>query len=308
LGFLYTQKQQYDQALAESERAIALAPNNAESYFGQAHVLLWAGRPEEVTKSVEQAMRLNPRYNNPFLSAHLGMAYNMMGRATEAVVTLKEVVSRLPDNLVFYRALADSYVHQWDSQQSQDPQTLAQALAVAQRAVTLNDAVPMSHMILGIVYLWQQRYDQALVEGERGVALNPPMSDPYAILAETLSRVGQSEEALQMVEQALRRKPPIPDQHLNSVGTAYYFAGKPEEAISPLKQYLARYPGQLGAHLTLTAVYSELGKDAEAQAEAAAVLRLNPQFSLEVHKQRVPIKDSAVLERHIAALRKAGLQ
>jgi hypothetical protein len=41
---------------------------------------------------------------------------------------------------------------------------------------------------------------------------------------------------------------------------------------------------------------------------AAEVLRLNPKFSLAVHRQRMPIKDPAVLERHIAALRKAGLK
>ncbi len=33
----------------------------------------------------------------------------------------------------------------------------------------------------------------------------------------------------------------------------------------------------------LAAVYSELGQAVEAQAEAAEVLRLNPQFSLAVH-------------------------
>ena len=94
--------------------------------------------------------------------------------------------------------------------------------------------------------------------------------------------------------------------HLFSVGAAYYLAGRPEEAIVPLKQYLTRYPNILLGHLMLAAVYSELGKDAEARAEAAEVLRLNPKFSLEVHKERVPIKDPAMLERHIAALRKAG--
>jgi|GEM_PF-4487093 len=47
---------------------------------------------------------------------------------------------------------------------------------------------------------------------------------------------------------------------------------------------------------------------AEAQAEAAEVLRINPKFSLAVHKQRAPIKDPAGLERHIAALRRAGLK
>ena len=64
----------------------------------------------------------------------------------------------------------------------------------------------------------------------------------------------------------------------------------------------------LPAHLMLATVYSELGQAAEARAEAAEVLRLNPQFSLEVHRQHMPIKDPAVLERHVTALRKAGLK
>jgi hypothetical protein len=51
----------------------------------------------------------------------------------------------------------------------------------------------------------------------------------------------------------------------------------------------------------------QMGVD-EARAEAAEVLRLNPKFSLEVHKERAPIKDPGMLERHIAALRKAGLK
>ncbi len=143
---------------------------------------------------------------------------------------------------------------------------------------------------------------------ERGVALAPNEAGSYAALAETLSRVGRPEEAVAMAEQALRRKPVVADEHLSSVGVSYYLAGRPEEAIAPLKRYLTRYPNILRAHLTLAAVYSELGREAEARAEGAEVLRINPKFSLEVHKQRMPIKDPAVLERHIAALRKAGLK
>jgi tetratricopeptide (TPR) repeat protein len=111
-----------------------------------------------------------------------------------------------------------------------------------------------------------------------------------------------------MVEQALRRKPFVADWYLDSVGAAYYLAGRTEEAIAPLKQFLSRYPNILGPHLTLAAVYSELSREAEAQTEVAEVLRINPKFSLEVHKQRAPIKDPAMLERHIAALRKAGIK
>jgi hypothetical protein len=58
----------------------------------------------------------------------------------------------------------------------------------------------------------------------------------------------------------------------------------------------------------LAAIYSELGKEAEAQAEVVEVLRINPQFSLEVHRQRVPVKDPAILEGYLTALRQAGLK
>ncbi|NOT55355.1 MAG: hypothetical protein HOP18_12175 [Deltaproteobacteria bacterium] len=75
-----------------------------------------------------------------------------------------------------------------------------------------------------------------------------------------------------------------------------------------MQRHLSRYPNILHIRLMLAAVYSELGQATEVRAEVAEVLRLNPKFSLEVHKQRMPIKDPAVLERHIAALRKAGLK
>ncbi len=307
LGNVHVLKQQYDQAIAEGERAIALDPNNADSYAMHALTLNNAGRPEDALRLVEQAMRLNPHYP-PFYLHMLGVAYSLTGRYTEAVATEQEFLSRSPNHPVSHLVLALSYLWQWASQQNPDGQTLAQALAAAQRGLALNDSLPAGHLVLGYVYLGQKQYEQAIAEMERAVALDPNNAIGYAVLAETLSRVGRPEEAVGMAEQALRRKPSIADQHLNHVGVAYYLAGQPEEAIAPLKQFLTRYPNILGAHLTLAAVYSELGRAAETRAEAAEVLRLNPQFSLEVHRQREPIKDPALLKRQLAALRKAGLK
>jgi tetratricopeptide (TPR) repeat protein len=307
LSNVYAQQQQYDQAIAEGVRAIALDPNNADSYNRQGAALNFAGRPEEALPMMEQAMRLNPHYP-PFYLGDLGWTYHLTGRYAEAVATLQETLSRSPNLMVYHYYLAESYVQQWASQQEADVQTLEQALAAAQRTLALHDSSSMGHAILGTVYLWQKQYEQAITEMERAITLDPNIAEGYAFLAQVLSRVGRLEEAVGMGEQALRRKPVILDWHLGSVGAAYYLAGQTEEAIVPLKQYLTRYPNILGAHLTLAAVYSELGREAEARAEAAEVLRINPQFSLEVHKQRAPIKDPATSERHLAALRKAGLK
>jgi adenylate cyclase len=307
LSNVYTSEQQYDQAITEGERAIALDPNYADSYAVQANVLILAGRPEEALQSVEQAMRLNPRYPFWYLF-QVGLAYQMTGRYAEAIAMQKEVISQNPNFFYAHLQLASSYLWQWGSQQSPAGQTLEPAVAAGQRALALNDSLHWNHIVLGWIYLYQQQYDQALAEMERAVALVPTEAGSYAALAAVLSYMGGTEDALEAAARALRLKSLMVDVHLDSVGAAYATAGRPEEAIAPLQRYISRYPNILGAHLTLAAVYSELGQAAEARAEAAEVLRLNPRFSLEVHKERVPIKDPAVLERHIAALRKAGLK
>ena len=307
LGNVYAVTQQYDQALAESERASALDSNNADSYNYQANALNIVGRPEEALQMVRRAMRLNPRYP-PIYLYHLGWAYGLTGRHAEAAATLKEFLSRSPNASGAYIFMALNYVDQWASQQNPDSQTLAQAEAAACRTLALNASDPVSHAFLGSVYLWQKHYEQAIAEMEQAITPNFNLADIYALLAAALGGIGRAEEAIAMVEQALRRKPFVVDWHLGSVGAAYYLAGRPEEAITPLKQYLTRYPNILGAHLDLAAVYSELGREAGARAEAAEVLRINPKFSLEVHKERVPIKDAATLERVYAALQKAGLK
>src|SRR5262245_27567949 len=108
LGGLYAMKQQYEQALAKSEQAIALDPNNSNSYHVHAHILNWAGRPDEAIQMMKQAMRLNPRYP-PIYLYQLGWAYNLSGRYTEAITTLKAFLSRSPNHLAAYIDLATGY-------------------------------------------------------------------------------------------------------------------------------------------------------------------------------------------------------
>jgi hypothetical protein len=81
-----------------------------------------------------------------------------------------------------------------------------------------------------------------------------------------------------------------------------------EEVLAPAKRALSISPGNLGAHLILAVSYSALGREEEARAEVAEVLRINANFSLDVLRQMAPNKDRALLERHLAAMRQAGLK
>ena len=191
---------------------------------------------------------------------------------------------------------------------SQDPQqNLEQAFAAAQKAIALNDSLPWAHIALGAVYLWQKQPEQAHAAAERAIALDPNLADGYGLLAAILNTVGKPEEAIGVAEKAIRLGF-HPHWYLFDLGHAYCLTGRYAEAIATLKQFVSRTPNVLHAQLVLASAYSEAGREEEARTAAAEVLRISPKFSLEVMRQRAPNTDPAVIERQVAALRKAGLK
>ena len=81
-----------------------------------------------------------------------------------------------------------------------------------------------------------------------------------------------------------------------------------EEAIAAYKKVLHHNPDDMLAHTGLAATYSLLGREEEARAAAAEVLRIEPKFSVEYIVKTLPFKNEADTERLVNALRKAGLK
>jgi adenylate cyclase len=213
-----------------------------------------------------------------------------------------------PEYARAYAALGMAYWFAWGSQWSQDPQTLQRARGLVQKALALDGALPEAHAVLGQILVWQREHDQAIAELERAITLDPNYAYGYVNLGNILSIAGRPEEAVEAVKKAMRLNPRYPPLYPWALGQAYCLAGQHEEGIAALKSALARNPDMWFAHGDLATCYIAVGREKEAQAEAAEILRIIPKFSLEIHKQRVPIKDPATLEHHLAALRKAGLK
>ncbi len=191
---------------------------------------------------------------------------------------------------------------------SQDPQSLEGAFELAQRAISLDDSVSEAHALLGKVHLWKRHHDLAIAELEKTLSLNRNYADGLTGLGEALYFAGRPEEAIGLVKKAMRLNPKYPVWYLLNLGHAYFLTGRYEEAITTLKRVINRNPNFWPAYIYLAASYVELGQEEKARIEASEVLRINPNFSLEAGRQRLPYKDKAVLEHLFDILRKAGLE
>jgi tetratricopeptide (TPR) repeat protein len=86
--------------------------------------------------------------------------------------------------------------------------------------------------------------------------------------------MGKYEEALSWLDKAVRLDPIPLDWYFNVVGHCYLHMGKLEKALEELKKN--RNQQDITNHIRLAAVYSLLGRQEDASAEAEEILRLNP--------------------------------
>ena len=219
-----------------------------------------------------------------------------------------EAIELDPTFAAAYAEKSVTYFSNFIMPMSQDPKVLEAALEEAERAVVLDDSLPLARARLGWVYLAKMRHEEAITEGRRAIALDPNDADSYAQLGNILNWAGKPEEGIGLIEKAMRLNPHYPFSYLFYLGHAYYLLGRNDEAIALMKRVVTRAPYFLPVHRHLAVLYQESGRQEEARAEVAAVLRIFPGASIEDSRQRcLYVREAALLERFFDGLRKAGM-
>jgi tetratricopeptide (TPR) repeat protein len=152
-----------------------------------------------------------------------------------------------------------------------------------------------------------RRHDEAIAECEKAVSQDPNFSMAYMILAGHLFYAGRAKDALAPMQTALRLNPKPPYWFFFTSAGVYYHNGMYEEAVTEVKKGLEIAPNSVFLHYRLAASYSALGKEKEARAEIAELLRLNPKLTLADYSKALPYKNQSDLDTVLNDLRKAGL-
>jgi adenylate cyclase len=268
---------------AETERALLKPPaaweaydyylRGAEAFFSYMNGRTRASR-HEARRLLEQSLAIDPDYARA--AAMLSWTY----------------VNAYVEN-AYVGPLDDDY---------HSPAALDRALELAETAVRLDPRLPQARAQLGDVLQWKRRHDAAIAEFERAFALNPNFIDWR--YARALTHAGEHARAIEVSEANLRLDP---SQAEVMMGFANYMLKQHAEAARVFRECALRRPFVLWPHVWLAAAYAQLGQLEEARAEAAEVLRINPEFTIESPKRFSVFKDPKDTAHLLDGLRKAGL-
>ncbi len=262
----------------EEVKAAARGTNNLEAYLKclQANELMARINPESnalAKQLAEEAIALDPKY---------AWAYYALGKTFTFDVWLGTTESH--------------------------KQSIVKAADLLQKAIALDGTLAEAYSRLGFLYSMTRQYDKGIAEAEKAVALNPNSATAHFFLGKALFFAGRAEESIPEYKKAIRFNPIPPGAYAWSLGLSYARTGQYEEALPWCEKAVRQEPNDLLARIMMTVVYSWSGREKEARAEAAEVLRIQPKFSLGKFAKKLTDNDLEYKERFVGALRKAGLK
>jgi TolB-like protein/cytochrome c-type biogenesis protein CcmH/NrfG len=240
-------------------------------------------------------------------------AFELFNRLTkegnaQARKILEEAIALDPEYSRLYMGLALVHFYDvWLGTTGSPDQSLARAFELAQKAISLDDSNAAAYGTLGLIYVMKRQYDKAIAECERAVSLDPNSAENLMRLGWVLTWAGRAEEAIPYIQNAIRLNPLPPASYFVQLAVSYRDSGQYEKAIEACKKALQREPNTHFAYIHMTISYIRLGREEEARASAAEILRINPKFSLERYAKILPFP-KPVADRVIEDLRKAGFK
>ncbi len=187
------EKRQYDAAVRDLEKAVALNPGEAVVHNSLGLALGRVGRPAEAIAHFRKAIELTPDYPDPY--SNLGTALAGMGKGEEAIAQFEKAIQLNPEYAEAHAGLGTLLTA---------ADRLPQAIPHLERAVQLkpDDARAQANLALALARGWKAK--DAIPHAEQAVKLTggqePEMLD---LLGSLYAEVGRFPEAAKTERKAL---------------------------------------------------------------------------------------------------------
>lgn len=202
--------------------------------------------------------------------------------------------------------LALVYMDEYAYGYSPRPSSLERSLAASRRALEIDASNQMARWFRARALFYQHEVDQAVAEAQKAVDLNLNNATVLAAAGMFISYAGQWDRGKQLFDRAVALDPYPPGWYYFPRFTYYYKVGDYQEALAQARKI--NLPGFFWTHMALACAYAQLGRKAEAEVEAKAVLAAYPDFPNKVRDELRKYNHSPeVIDKFVEGLRKAGM-
>ena len=187
---------------------------------------------------------------------------------------------------------------------------LTRAQETARQAVTLDDGNWLAHAVLGLSHVFGRGDPESGVEMmERAIEFNPSAAMAYHTLGCALEFAGRPGDALRPLKTVFALDPRYRNSAalLADLSLSHLLLGDTEEAIAYGKKAVETQPDYVRARQRLAAALALAGRRDEARSALAEVMRLQPNFSLGYVDATYPFSNPEHRAMFIEGLRGAGL-
>ena len=245
-----------------------------------------------------------------------GLDLHLAYQSSQEVATLHEARRLLEQSIAIdpayarpYSALAISHLSSWTNYGDADflqSAALERAQKFARHAVQLDPQLAYAQATFAHVLTWGRQHEVALGALDRALRLNPSYS--HWQVAAVLMFAGELDRAVESMKAYMQLDPYYPTSAIGWLGVAYCTLGRFGEALSLLREAVARSPKRAMFQYWLAAVYGHLGDADAARKQARTLLALQPSFTITGTAQPLAVFRNAAHSNHfLDGLRKSRL-
>jgi tetratricopeptide (TPR) repeat protein len=256
LGTAYYKQGNYVKAAEYLKLATQENPNDseAEQLLGLSYYL--AGRPAEAIPFLEKVQAWYP-VANVDASYILGICYVQSRNYPQARAAFARMFDVPPDSAASYLFTARMLLRQ-----EFDPV----AEEYAQKAVAQDAKLPLSHFLLGELYLYKSRIPEAIAELQKELSINPAYAPAYYKLADAYSRVQRFDDAERLLQRSIWLDATSTGPYI-LMGKVLEKKGEFDLSARALQHAVAMDPNNSITHHLLGQTYRDLGRTEDAERE-----------------------------------------
>ena len=188
---------QFDDAIQELKKSIALDPNLASAYINLGGAFDLSGRRQEAVDAYRKAAELRPTDSSGW--EVVGLALVQMKQYDEAILEFRKASALAPKSVTPYVHIGMALIQKGD---------LDEAIPVFEKAAAMSPSVAVL-FDLGGALQQNGKYVEAIAAFRKAVTVMPNYAPCHYALAQALEKSGQTREADQQFKEAYRLDPSL---------------------------------------------------------------------------------------------------